>query len=128
MDQYDREKFIQYSKMKPWQSSPNIHIETRKLVEKLQNISIASQLAIEKRVSSMRLEPFSLPELDFPPALVNNMSRCHSEIQTVRQYNALMRAFIVDEMKAIVIRDLEWKRHSLTSMLEQLNLLRSCSI
>lgn len=98
MEMYERAKFEVYIKEKPWEKPPDVSIHTRHLVAKTQNIPYGLQLKIEKQLSQISMEPFSL-ELDFSPATINNMSRCFSCPNVIRTINRKGRHDVVEVLR-----------------------------
>jgi len=123
MEQYERSKLQQYIKQKPWQEAPNVGIQTRRLVERLQNITVGQQLAIEQKLSLIILnDSFSLPELDFPTTWIHNVSRCYTDTQIPKTYNFSGREELVSFLKAAVLR-FDQRPKKIARMLQELDLL-----
>jgi len=100
MSQYERERYISSLQTKNWQRRPNVGVCTRHLVERLQGISVSTQLEIERRFSNLSLSPFSVPELDFPEVWRNNMTRCFPTVSVVPQTNVESRLALIDVMES----------------------------
>lgn len=87
MDQYEREKYRINFRARVWEEAPNPPYRTRLLVERLQGISPDVQISIEKKLSTIDLEPFSLVELAFPEPYLHNMTRCSETLNTPRFFD-----------------------------------------
>jgi len=107
MDMYERQRHLGYLKEKPWQTPPNVGIQTRQLVQRLYGISVADQYVIEERFKTLELGGFSVPELEFPSPLVHNMTRVFEVMNQPRILNVPRRRRVVDAMlqKVVNIRN-----------------------
>jgi len=128
MPMYEREKMLSYLKEKPWLNKPKVGWNTRLLVQKLQNITIAQQQECERILREVVLGcSFSLLCLDFNPIWVNNMSRCRETFEIPREFQHGGRKVLVQEMRTILLRDIDvstsGNRSRLRKMLHQLVLL-----
>lgn len=103
LDLYERTKLQMYIKQKPWMNTPNVHIETRKLVANLQNISISVQKLCEEHVSNIEIDHFfTLPWLDFTSSSTFNMTRCDINIRRPRMLLLDGRKQLCDAMESMV--------------------------
>lgn len=107
MSMYDRERYLQSLRAKPWQLKPNIGPRTRALVERLQGISVSQQLLAEQYLSTISFGYIYLPFLDFSPVATHAFSRASEEKRLPRLRNQHGRQAVVEAMLDIIDRDLE---------------------
>jgi hypothetical protein len=126
MDMFERERYQRSLKERVWQRLPTVGWMTRCLVERLQGISVSTQLVLEDKLASISLGSFSLPELDFPEPWKHNQSRLYTFKELPRFHDLVGRKRVVDTLRRIVIRDTNPKY--VDKLLKELKRLESGSI
>jgi len=125
MNQYERDRYLNSTKSVRWKEKPDIGFRTRLLVARLQNIPVGLQISIEESFPTIlsSLQPFSLPELDFNPVWIHNMTRCSDTLDVLRQVDMNGRRRVVSYMNKAV-KTLKWNSQK-PRMKRQLKLLES---
>jgi hypothetical protein len=103
MDMYERERYFQSLKQRPWSIEPNPGFGTRALVCRLQNIPVSVQLRLEKRFETLELGELQIPELDFDPVWIHSMTRVTEQYRTPRCAAMTGRVLIVDRIKDSIL-------------------------